>query len=292
MNEQNETHAPSFKLEVFEGPLDLLLALIEKNKVDIFDIPIALILDQYTEYLDAMRALDMEIAGEFIVCAAELMLIKSRMLLPRSNTGEEEDPRAALSAALLEYKRAKAAASKLAELYEKHAGRYTREPDSLPMGNEQPVGLDVALLTRAFTRILEKKRELPRLAMQSERTLEKLLAGRTVPVGERIIWTMRRLYGRPGTSFESLLYECRTRSELVATFLALLELLRAQRVKLEDEDGEPTLTLDMTHGKSSGETADLITSDDTDNAFSDVSVSVPAEWDDTTGEDDADLILL
>ena len=76
----------NFRLEVFEGPLDLLLSLIAKNKVDIYDIPIALILDQYMEYIEQMRQMDMEIAGEFIVMAAELMLIKSRMLLPRPET--------------------------------------------------------------------------------------------------------------------------------------------------------------------------------------------------------------
>ncbi|MGI5872970.1 MAG: segregation and condensation protein A, partial [Bacillota bacterium] len=251
-----EPQAPSFKLEVFEGPLDLLLSLIEKNKVDILDIPIALILDQYMEYLDAMRALDMEVAGEFIVCAAELMLIKSRTLLPKSPDSEEEDPRAALAAALIEYKRAKAAAAKLAELYTLHAGRYTREPDMPAPSAEPPLGLDVDLLRIAFNRILEKKRELPRLALRSERTLESLLANRTVPVGERIIWIMRRLYGKRETSFEELLYACRSRSELVATFLALLELLRGQRVTINSDGDELLLTLDMTHGRTPAPAAD------------------------------------
>ncbi|MBQ7499604.1 MAG: segregation/condensation protein A, partial [Clostridia bacterium] len=83
----------SFKLEVYEGPLDLLLALISKNKIDIYDIPIAVILDQYLEYLEEMRRLDMDIAGEFITMAAELMLIKSKMMLPKSVLENEEDPR-------------------------------------------------------------------------------------------------------------------------------------------------------------------------------------------------------
>ena len=92
-----------FSLEAFEGPLDLLLSLINKNKVSIYDIPIALIFEQYTAHPDEMRAMDMEVAGEFIVMAAELMLIKSRMLLPKSpEAEEEEDPRAALAAALAE----------------------------------------------------------------------------------------------------------------------------------------------------------------------------------------------
>ena len=106
MNELN------FRLEVFEGPLDLLLSLISKNKVDIYDIPIALILDQYMEYLDQMRQMDMDIAGDFIVMAADLMLIKSKMLLPKTVIdGEEpEDPRAELARSLIAYKQAKEAA--------------------------------------------------------------------------------------------------------------------------------------------------------------------------------------
>ena len=100
---------PSYKLEVFEGPLDLLLRLIEKNKVQITDIPIALIFEQYMEYIDEMKRMDMEVAGEFIVMASELMLIKSRMLLPKPES--DEDPRAKLAEALAEYSRMKAAAS-------------------------------------------------------------------------------------------------------------------------------------------------------------------------------------
>ena len=104
----------TYKLEAFEGPLDLLLQLIEKNKVKITDIPIALIFEQYMEYLDMMQAMDMEVAGEFIVMASELMLIKSKMLLPKAET-ETEDPREKLAAMLAEYQRMKQAAGYLAE---------------------------------------------------------------------------------------------------------------------------------------------------------------------------------
>lgn len=110
------TDAITYHLEQFDGPLDLLLALIAKNKVNIADIPISLICDQYMEYLSAAQALDMEIASEFLVMASELMLIKSRILLPRLEE-EEEDPRAALADALLQYQRAKAAAVKLNERF-------------------------------------------------------------------------------------------------------------------------------------------------------------------------------
>ncbi len=243
------TQTPLFHLQIFDGPLDLLLNLIDKNKVDIRDIPIALILDQYMEYLDAMRALDMEIAGDFIVCAAELMLIKSRILLPSPAAGDEEDPRAKLAASLLEYKRAKAAALQLAEFYSLHAGRFTREPDCLPPSNDPPVGLDVSLLTRAFARILKKKRELPQLAIRSEKTLESLLSGRVVTVGERVLWVMRRMYTQPEMTLDELLFACRSRSELVATFMAVLELLRSQRLTIahinDDDEMDTDVVLKM-----------------------------------------------
>ena len=103
---------PTYKLEQFEGPLDLLLSLIQKNKVSITDIPISLICDQYLEYITQAQKLDMELASEFIVMASELMLIKSKMLLPKENE-EEDDPRATLTDALLRYQQAKEAAAKL-----------------------------------------------------------------------------------------------------------------------------------------------------------------------------------
>lgn len=116
----------NLKIEQYEGPLDLLLALITKHKIDIFDIPIAEICEQYTAYLDAMRSLDMEIAGEFIVMAAELMLIKSRMLLPRQESAE--DPRAPLVDALLEHRRAQIAAEFLRLQSAGHFDTFTKPP--------------------------------------------------------------------------------------------------------------------------------------------------------------------
>lgn len=123
--------ALSFKLESFEGPLDLLLKLIAKNKVDIMDIPIVLIFDQYMEYIDRMKKMDMDIAGEFITMAAELMLIKSKMLLPKPKDENEEDPRAVLAAALVAYKCAKEAAGQLNERYAAYGGRMAKESEEI-----------------------------------------------------------------------------------------------------------------------------------------------------------------
>ena len=120
----------TYKLEQFEGPLDLLLSLIHKNKVSISDIPIALICDQYVEYLNAAEELNMDVASEFIVMASELMLIKSKMLLPKEED-DEEDPRAVLADALLRYSQAKEAAQKLAPLYAFYSGRMVKDTDEI-----------------------------------------------------------------------------------------------------------------------------------------------------------------
>ena len=113
----------TYRIDQFEGPLDLLLALIQKNKVSITDIPIVMICDQYMEYLAESERMDLEIASEFIVMASELMFIKSRMLLPHEE-GTENDPRREIANALLLHQQAKAAAQELRPMYEMYSGRY------------------------------------------------------------------------------------------------------------------------------------------------------------------------
>lgn len=240
----------SFKLEVYEGPLDLLLSLIAKNKVDIYDIPIALILEQYLEYLDQMRAMDMEIAGEFIVMAADLMLIKSRMLLPKPEIPgeEEEDPRAKLARALIEYKRAKEAAVFLSEQYSHFAGRIAKEPEVLDTRSDLPDHIDIDLLSKAMQRALTKNSRLPELAKESERAIRRLLAAKVVPVSAKIFTVMRYLRKHGESDFEDILLTARSRSELIAIFAATLELLKVQRVTMNaTEDERVLLTLNLTH---------------------------------------------
>ena len=239
----------SFHLEVYDGPLDLLLGLITKNKLDIYDIPIALILDQYLEYLDRMRAMDMEIAGEFIVMAADLMLIKSRMLLPKPELEkeDEEDPRAALTRALLEYKRAKEASAYLSDQYAIYAGRIAKEPEVLDTRSDLPDHIDISLLQRAMQRALIKNSCLPELAKESELAIKRLLAAKIVPVSAKIMTVMRYLYKNGKSNFEDILLTAKTRSELIAIFSATLELLKVQRVTMENDDENVYLTLSKTH---------------------------------------------
>lgn len=241
----------SFHLEVYDGPLDLLLSLITKNKVDIYDIPIAMILEQYLEYLDRMREMDMEIAGEFIVMAADLMLIKSRMLLPKPQIEEEdeEDPRAVLAKALIEYKRAKEASVYLHDQYSVYAGRIAKEPEVLDTRSDLPDHIDIDLLQKAMQRALVKNSRLPELAKESERAIKRLLSAKIVPVSAKIITVMRYLRKNGKSDFEDILLTATSRSELIAIFSATLELLKVQRVTMEsDELGEKVyLTLNLTH---------------------------------------------
>lgn len=239
----------SFHLEVYDGPLDLLLGLITKNKVDIYDIPIALILDQYLEYLDLMREMDMEIAGEFIVMASDLMLIKSRMLLPKPEIEgvEEEDPRAALARALIEYKRAKEASVYLGDQYALYAGRIAKEPEVLDTRSDLPDHIDIDLLQKAMQRALVKNSRLPELARESELAIKRLLSAKVVPVSAKIMTVMRYLRKHGTSNFEDILLTAHSRSELIAIFSATLELLKVQRVTMEADEDRVMLTLNMHH---------------------------------------------
>ncbi|MBR6514346.1 MAG: segregation/condensation protein A [Clostridia bacterium] len=244
----------NFKLEIFEGPLDLLLSLISKNKVDIYDIPISLILDQYLEYLEEMRRMDMDVAGEFITMASELMLIKSRMLLPKSPLEEDIDPRERLAQALIEYKRAKEAAVMLNENYLKYAGRIAKPMDEAPFqAIPELADQDARLLEEAFARLMQRAKQLKETMQPPEKTLENLLKKRVTPVPERIVGIMRYLYRNGRTSFDELMLQSKTRSDIIASFAALLELLKARRVMIaKDDEDEIILELNK-RGKAANE---------------------------------------
>lgn len=241
----------SYHLEVFDGPLDLLLNLIAKNKVEISDIPIFVIFDQYMEYIKAAQALDMELAGEFIVMASQLMLIKSKILLP-SQDEKEEDPREALANALMEYNRVKGISAMLSDYYEKSGGRFVKEPQFFEKDLSYVDTDSVARLERAFRRVLSyaaetKSKNEPEV---SENTLGTLLkrGGRRIPVSARIYGIMRTLYRNGDTSLCNLLMNEKDRAGLITTFVAVLELIRSQRVLIFDNketDDDVTLHLSV-----------------------------------------------
>ena len=231
----NDLFSEEYKvdLEVFEGPLDLLLYLIRRDELDIYDIPIGRITEQYMKYIEMMRQLNLDIAGEFIVMAATLMVIKSRMLLPvdrrtAEETGEEEwvDPRLDLVRQLIEYKKFKDAAGKLAE-YE------LRQMESFDYGGGRPkfektekdkeyaiANLGLYDLLAAFQDVLARLNELP----------QEELKGARWSVPDKMDFVLRRVRTDGQLAFSTLFNEQSPRGEVIVTFLALLELLRQHRV--------------------------------------------------------------
>ena len=230
----------TYRLDRYEGPLDLLLSLIAKNKVEITDIPIAMICDQYMEYLEQAQAMDLEIASEFIIMASELMLIKSKMLLPRENDGKD-DPRKELVDALLLYRQAKQAAEELKPLYAQYSGRMTKDNDDVPPEKGFPLGLDTALLTKALGTMLSRFKSAE---LEPEILISPLIKPHIVSVEEKIDQLLDILDMQESASLFFLLKDADSRSELLARFMGILELTKIQRILIiEDLSGvEPDST--------------------------------------------------
>ena len=214
----------------FEGPLDLLMALIQKNKVNIEDIPISLICDQYLEYLRVAQSMDMEIAGEFIVMASELMRIKSRMLLPRAQD-EEVDPRAELADALLRFQQAKQAAVKMAELYKVFSGRMAKDTDEISIDTTYVADQQVTSLCLAVRRIIAANESRPK----AEKTVfAPMIAKPIVPVEVKIVGILQRMSKKNTTSMEEILSDATSLPDLIAIFLGILELVKVRKILIED----------------------------------------------------------
>ncbi|MCX7825392.1 MAG: segregation/condensation protein A [Verrucomicrobiae bacterium] len=225
------------RLEIFEGPLDLLLYLIKKSEVDIYDIPIEKITKQYLEYLQVMRMLSLDIAGEFLVMAATLMLIKSRMLLPAEERNEQqaqdedvgEEPRWALIRQLVEYKKFKDVASYLGQRAAFQEQVFPRHEASAPeLGSGELKLGDVSLfdLINAFNETLKRvaqREDLREIFEETHSVTDKI---------EEILWTLGE---RGSVKFHELFDHAATRAEIVATFLALLELIRLKQVRARQD---------------------------------------------------------
>ena len=218
----------TYRLDQFEGPLDLLLALISKNKVSITDIPIITICDQYMKFIEEAERLDLEIASDFIVMASELMLIKSKMLLPHEE-GTENDPRREIQDALLLYKQAKLAAEELKPLYDEYSNRYVKGTDEVPPERGLPLDLDPDLLIKALNAVMRRIK-----IAESERTptelVNPLIKHKIVSVEEKIEQICQTLFEQEEASMFYLLKDSDSRSELVARFMGLLELIKIQRI--------------------------------------------------------------
>ena len=218
------------KVQSFEGPLDLLVHLIKKNQVNVYDIPIALITEQYLSYLSLMQELNLDLASEFLVMAATLIHIKSRMLLPRPDPTQsdeaEEDPRDALVRRLLEHQKFKAAAGLLHDRETLRSAQWTR-PDARvqPLAGEDyepELEVDLFSLLSAFRAVLERARERPPIPLPAEH----------ISIETRIEQMLERLSETEACGFENLFDDVASRPEMIVTFLALLEMIRLKLIRV------------------------------------------------------------
>ena len=228
---ESSPDAYSVKLDSFEGPLDLLIHLIKKNEVNIYDIPIAIITAQYLDTIQLMQELDLDVAGESLVMAATLIHIKSKMLLPRPETaagveGDEEDPRDALVRRLLEHQKFKAAAGLLHEREQVRSAQWQLPDERIAAiagdGYEPELEVDLFSLLAAFQAVVQRAKLRPKVLLPPDQ----------MPVEVRIEQLLARLSETQACGFEDLFADVEDRGGLIVTFLALLEMIRLQLVRV------------------------------------------------------------
>lgn len=228
------------KLKNFEGPLDLLLFFIKRDELDIYNIPISYITEQFLEYIRLMEELDLDVASEFILMASMLMSIKAKMMLPKEDSDDDEmdenDPRYALVQRLLEYKRYKEMAEKMSDIEDESQKRYYRRHYKVDQVQKQASGealQDVTMfdLMAAFKKVLSdiKKQNLVH-------HVEKI----NVTIEQQTEYVLERLHKGGRTSFRQICTELNNRAKVVVTFLAVLEMLKEQQINLFVENDDPT----------------------------------------------------
>jgi segregation and condensation protein A len=212
--------------DVFEGPMDLLVHLIKKAEVDIYDIPIAQITEQYLEYLEWMQQMNIDFAGDFVLMASTLTHIKSRMLLPpQAGEEEEEDPRLEITRPLLEYLRIKSAAEQLAERNLLGDKTFTRKPDAdilKGVEDDQVIRIGLFELIDAFQSILDKVTPGHRVDLTRDR----------ISVQDRISQLAEMLEAQDSMTFDELFAEDHQRSDIIVTFLAILEMAKLNLIRI------------------------------------------------------------
>jgi segregation and condensation protein A len=219
------------RLDRFEGPLDLLLHLIKKNELNVHDIPIALITQQYLDAIELMQELNLDLAGDYLVMAATLIHIKSKMLLPRPETAagveeDQEDPRDALVRRLLEHQKFKAAAELLHEREQVRSAQWQR-PDGRVAelageGYEPELEVDMFSLLTAFQAVVQRAKQRPKVYLPAEQ----------LSIEERIDQLLARLSESEACGFEELFADAHDRAGLIVTFLALLEMIRLKLIRV------------------------------------------------------------
>lgn len=226
----------SYRLPVFEGPLDLLLHLIHKNKLNIYDIQISELLEQYMEHIRIMQEEDPGLASEFLDMASRLVYMKSVSLLPKHE--EAEELKKELTGQLLEYQECRKAAKRLAE--EISFDSFCREPSKIKAETKYqrlhpPIDLLNAYLAAVGRGKLKK--------MPTEDAFSGIVRRKIVSVASKIIGVMKRLWGGKPVRYDEMFENSQSKSELVATFLAMLELVKGKRVRIEGEGNDQTVQL-------------------------------------------------
>jgi segregation and condensation protein A len=215
------------KLEIFEGPLDLLLHLIKKEEIDIYNIPVSRITEEYLQYLEMLKMLNLDVAGEFLVMAATLLQIKSRKLLPvpvkEEENAEELDPYQELVRQLLEYKRFKEVAKVLEEKETEQQQVFTRPAQKIERLDDEEYIIEASLfdLLDAFKNVLKSSQIMVREIIQEE-----------VKIEERVRIIREKLMEKESLSFEEIFTPESTRMEMVVTFLAMLELIKMREIRI------------------------------------------------------------
>ncbi len=223
------------KLEIFEGPLDLLLYLIKRDELDIYEISLERITRQYLEYLQAFKELNIDVAGEFVVMAANLIYHKSRSLLPvdqqpPEEDAEEDDPRWDLIRQLIEYKKFKEAAAQLQVRQLEQEGVFVRQSDGSDFAVTAPLRLGevgIFQLINAFQNVIKR--------VEARENLREIF-GEHFTVSDKIDWILQRMADGVALRFSELFASMASRVEIVVTFLALLELIRLHQVRVTQSD--------------------------------------------------------
>lgn len=230
----------NYKLDVFEGPLDLLLHLIEKHKIEITDIPIVEITSQYLEYLDNWNHFDIHYSSEFLVMASTLLQIKSRMLLPKAEPEPEdaEDPRDELVAKLVVFKKIKDFTSLLMERTAVSANVFSRPEETSVLGLDSVYNLELSQLYQIFYQTLQRAKEIPEEEPIREVKVEK----DTYSLEDMILSLSSRIRRGESLHFRELLVAIETKSGMVTIFMAVLELLKQQVMEMRYEDDDIIFT--------------------------------------------------
>ena len=242
INEVQQDGTINYKFELFEGPLELLLNLVDRHKMKIDDIPIDLLCEQYMNYIREAQMYNIDLACEFTYMASELMLIKSRMLLPRDDK-KDEDPRKPLVDAMREYQKTKLAAAELSDLYGEYGGRYVKEQDEISKDKKYVADHSVELLRAAFIHVLTETKLTEKTVQEK---FSEIVNAPRIPVGELMVSLIDTL--KSGRIYlDNYFKSSMNKSEMIGKFIGVLELIKSKIVSVESCSTENGITDMISH---------------------------------------------